>query len=116
VTNELSIRITLKYAGDELDVFTMLATANRLPHLSIEELERDLETGPSGDLPELLCQLVVQTSLPVLLAGPLQDYHADSDALSLLRDRLDLVRQTTRHFGRVDVLACRFGGVRPRRP
>ena len=108
VTNELSVRITPKYAGDELDVLTMLATANRLSHLSIEELERDLNTGPQGDLLELLCELVVQTSLSVFLAGPLQDYHADSDDLSLLRGRLDLVRQTTRHFGRVDVLACRF--------
>ena len=47
----------------------MLATVNRLPHLSIEELERDLETGPRGDLLELLCQLTLGVVAPSAVAS-----------------------------------------------
>src|SRR3954451_1958606 len=103
-----TVRIVPKLAGDELQVLSMLGLVGGLRPDELLTLPRAVETGPSRDLIDLLCAMLVSATSQLLAAGALRDYRAHSDDLPYVRGRLDLPRQATRHFGRVDVLGCRF--------
>lgn len=103
-----SVRILPKLAGDDLDVLTMLALVSGVPLAELPSLDRQVSVGRSGELLEMICRLLCREARAVLAAGPLQDYRVTSDDLAVLRGRLEIHRQATRHFGRVDVLACRY--------
>ena len=62
----------------------------------------------SHDLLELLIRLFANRLLAAVLRGLPRRYVAREDDLRLLRGRLDVVRQFTRHAVRPDRLACRF--------
>lgn len=102
----LALRIVPKLAGEELDVLTMLAVVSGLPLHELPQLERDVASGSDGQLLDLLCRLLCREARSILTSGPLQDYREVREDLGVLRGRLDIARQTTQHFGRVDVLAC----------
>ena len=60
------------------------------------------------DLLELLIRLFSARLLAAVRRGPPRRYMACEEDLRLLRGRLDVVRQFTRHAVRPDRLACRF--------
>lgn len=103
-----SVRVLPKLAGDELQVLYMLGLVGGLRSDELLALPRALETGRSRDLIDLLCALLIQTTSALLAGGAIRDYRADTDDLPYVRGRLDVVRQSTHHFGRVDVLGCSF--------
>jgi 5-methylcytosine-specific restriction enzyme subunit McrC len=103
-----TVRIVPKLAGDELQVLCMIGLVGGLRPDELLTLPREVETGPSRDLIDLLCAMLVSATSQLLAAGALRDYRAHTDDLPYVRGRLDLHRQATRHFGRVDVLGCRF--------
>ncbi len=104
----LTIQVLPKLAGSELDVLTMLAEVEGLPMADLARLDRDILLGAGGDLVDLVCRMLCRQAAAVLAAGPLQDYRAMAEDLRVLRGRLDFQRQASRHYGRVDVLACRY--------
>jgi 5-methylcytosine-specific restriction endonuclease McrBC regulatory subunit McrC len=103
-----SVRVVPKLAGDELQVLYMLGLVGGLRLDELLTLERSIDTGASHDLIDLLCALLISATSQLLASGPIRDYRSHEDDLPYVRGRLDLVHQSTRHFGRVDVLACRF--------
>ena len=103
-----TVRIVPKLAGDELQVLSMLGLVGGLRPDELLTLARAVETGPGRDLIDLLCAMLVSATSQLLAAGALRDYRAHADDLPYVRGRLDLQRQATQHFGRVDVLGCGF--------
>ncbi len=102
------IRIVPKLAGAALDVLTMLGVATGMPVEQVRELQRRTTVAAGGSLVDLLISLLCAEVSALLSAGALQDYREEADDLAVLRGRLDLQAQATRHYGRVDVLRCRF--------
>lgn len=102
------VRVVPKLAGDELQVLYMLGLVGGLQLDELMALERSINTGASRDLVDLVCALLVTATSQLLASGAIRDYRQHEDDLPYVRGRVDLVRQATRHFGRVDVLACHF--------
>jgi len=103
-----SVRVVPKLAGDELQVLYMLGLVGGLRPDELSDLPRQIDTGPSRDLIDLICVLLTSATSRMLAAGAIRDYRAATDDLPYVRGRLHLVRQSTHHFGRIDMLACRF--------
>ncbi|MGY1621047.1 McrC family protein [Geodermatophilus sp. SYSU D00965] len=102
------IRVVPKLAGDELQVLYMVGLAGGLRPDELLALERSIDTGASRDLVDLLCALLVSATSQLLASGAIRDYRQHGGDLPYVRGRVDVVSQSTRHFGRVDVLACHF--------
>ncbi len=102
-----SIRIVPKYAGRELGVLRMLAFTQGLARIRRLPNEEDLPTGGTYLL-ELLCQLLAEEVDRLLVAGLIRDYVEEDADLTVLRGSIRHREQATRHFGRLDRLACRF--------
>src|SRR3954470_2775873 len=103
-----SVKVVPKLAGDELQVLYMVGLVGGLRPDELLTLERSITTGASRDLVDLLCQLLISATSQLLASGAISDYRGHEDDLPYVRGRMDFVGQSTRHFGRVDVLACRF--------
>jgi 5-methylcytosine-specific restriction enzyme subunit McrC len=103
-----SVRVVPKLAGDELQVLYMLGLVGGLRPDELLTLERSIDTAVSRDLVDLLCALLISATSQLLASGAIRDYRQHQDDLPYVRGRVELVSQSTRHFGRVDVLACHF--------
>ncbi len=98
-----------KLAGDQLGLVELLAFTTGLTALRRLAGGRTVEVAAGGlDLFDLLALLFAESCDRTLRGGLLADYATREGALPALRGRLLADRQLTRHFGRVDRLACRY--------
>lgn len=102
-----TVRIVPKYAGEELGVLRMLTYTQGLARVRRLPSEEHLPTGGTYLL-ELLCQLLAEEVDRLLVAGLIRDYVEEEEDLAVLRGSLQYRDQATRHFGRLERLACRF--------
>ncbi|MEV0221087.1 hypothetical protein [Streptomyces sp. NPDC050704] len=100
------IRVLPKYLGEELDVLRMLeyAAGRGLPALDAARTVR--EGAPH--LRDVVALLVTEHCERLLAHGVRRDYVTAEDELPVVRGRLLADRQILRHYGRLDLLACRF--------
>ena len=98
-----------KLAGDHVGLVEMLAFTTGLGALRRLAGGRTVEVAAASlDLFDLLVLLFADACDRTLRGGLLADYATREGTLSTLRGRLLADRQLTRHFGRVDRLACRY--------
>lgn len=98
-----------KLAGDQVGLVELLAFTMGLAALRRLAGGRTIEITAGGlDLFDLLALLFAEECDRTLRAGILADYVTREGSLPVLRGRLLADRQLTRHFGRVDRLACRY--------
>ena len=96
-----------KLVGGALNVLRMLEYATE-----VDMLRRlpDLRPLPAdgADLLDLICLLLAEETKALVRGGILRNYHVVDDQLTVLRGRLMLREQFTRHYGQVHHLECRF--------
>lgn len=98
-----------KLAGDRVGLVEMLAFTTGLGALRRLAAGRTIEVEAGNlDLFDLLALLFADACDRALRGGILADYATREGMLPALRGRLLADRQLTRHFGRVDRLACRY--------
>ena len=98
-----------KLAGDHAGLVEMLAFTTGLGALRRLAGGRTIDVTAGGlDLFDLLALLFADACDRTLRGGLLADYATREGMLPALRGRLLADRQLTRHFGRVDRLACRY--------
>lgn len=102
------LRIVPKLAGGSLNVIAMIGLVSGLDISDLRWLSRGLETKTGDNARTLLEKLLVSAAHDILVGGPMQSYREASEDLGFLRGRLDLTRQVSRHFNRIDRLACEF--------
>ncbi len=103
----LDIHITPKYVGGSRRLLKMLDFANDTK--LARQLPNTRPLDATGEhLPELLCQLLAQSTHAVLRHGLRRSYRPESDDLPVLRGRLDHRAQLLRRFGQLDRLVCHF--------
>lgn len=101
------VEVTPKLVGEKLGVLKMLDFAGGLQSLRRAETTRPLAVE-GRSLLDLICLLLAEESERLIHQGLLQDYLERQESLTILRGRLDVMKQATRRFGRVDVLECVF--------
>jgi 5-methylcytosine-specific restriction enzyme subunit McrC len=99
--------VTPKLVGENLGVLKMLDYAGGLQSLRRAEATRPLAVE-GRSLLDLICLLLAEESERLVHQGLLQDYLEREEPLTILRGRLDIMKQATRRFGQVDVLECVF--------
>lgn len=105
--SRFEVRVVPKLVGGSLNVLAMYDYVAGLDLLGRLPQDRPLPTG--GDhLLDLVCYLLASEAERLLEHGLYADYRSAHDTLPLLRGRLRVLDQVTRHFGRVDVLDCAF--------
>lgn len=102
------LRIVPKLAGGSLNIITMIGLVSGLNISDLRSLSSDLDTRTGDDARTLLERLLVSAAHDILVGGPMQSYRDAREDLGFLRGRLDLTRQVSRHFNRIDRLACEF--------
>ncbi|UCZ90704.1 McrC family protein [Gordonia sp. WA4-43] len=108
LTDSLRVRVIPKLAGGSLGVLTMLALTDGAPLHELPTYYRGLSTNDSEDAVQLLCRLTVRRTEDTVRRGLIRDYRPHRDDLPYLRGRLDVYRQVTHHYGRLDALSCSF--------
>jgi 5-methylcytosine-specific restriction enzyme subunit McrC len=98
-----------KLAGEQVGLVELLAFTTGLAALRRLAGGRTIEIAAGGlDLFDLLALLFAEACDRTLRGGILADYMTREGSLLALHGRLLADRQLTRHFGRVDRLACRY--------
>ncbi|MBW0285338.1 MAG: McrC family protein [Rhodococcus qingshengii] len=103
-----SIHVRPKLAGSDLNVITMIGATGDIRIDDMPTIHQHVDTTTGDSAVELICQLLVSAAHDVMKRGVVRDYRAAGDDLTVMRGRLDLNRQASRHFLRVDRLACRY--------
>lgn len=102
-----SVHIQPKLAGGNACLLDMLEIVSGISGLKRQTSARTIQ--PEGrNLFDLIAYLLAEACAEVMKAGLLFDYLEREDTLGVLRGRLLVDRQMTRHFGQVDRLECRF--------
>lgn len=106
---DFDLIIEPKLAGDQVGLVELLAFTTGLAALRRLAGGRTVEIAASGlDLFDLLALIFAEACDRAMRVGILADYVTREGSLPALRGRLLADRQLTRHFGRIDRLACRY--------
>ena len=102
------VRITPKLAGGNAGVVQMLTLTSGLSALRRNRGRRYLDVEESVHLFDLIALLFAEACERIIQGGLLHDYVEQESDLPVLRGRLMVGQQVRRHYGRVDLLACRY--------
>lgn len=100
------VRVEPKLPGEQLDLLTMVIVARSRSLALLRPLFRDLPLSSEGSFVDLVVQALCTRVAELLAGGLLQDYRQTSEDLKVLRGRLDVRVQATRHHGQLRVLHC----------
>jgi 5-methylcytosine-specific restriction enzyme subunit McrC len=101
------VHVVPKYVGGNLGILQMLSFTRGLDALERAPAIRQLSTD-GVHLIDLLGLLLAEEAHAIARDGLLSDYVEREDLLPVLRGRLRVLDQVTRHPSRVDVLECQF--------
>lgn len=96
-----------KLAGNNIELVKMVEYATGLDALKRFSRERTLPTEDTN-LFDLIALLLAEACSALIKGGLQSDYVVREDVLPVLRGRLLADRQLMQHFGRVDLLECRY--------
>jgi 5-methylcytosine-specific restriction enzyme subunit McrC len=101
------VEVMPKLVGGQSRVLAMVDYATGLDALRRLPSERDYRGEPRG-LVDIWCLLLAEECERILSLGLLSDYTWEQEALPRLRGRIVARDQLVRHFGRLDVIECRY--------
>ncbi len=104
---DFDICVEPKLTGDNMDLLEMVEYATGLDALKRFSSERSLP-AEGTNLFDLIALLLAEACSALVKGGLQSDYIVREDVLHVLRGRLLADRQLIQHFGRVDILECRY--------
>jgi 5-methylcytosine-specific restriction enzyme subunit McrC len=104
---EFDVCVEPKLAGNNIELVKMVEYATGLDALKRFPRDRSLPTEDTN-LFDLIALLLAEACSALVKGGLQSDYVVREDVLHVLRGRLLADQQVMKHFGRVDLLECRY--------